>query len=237
MITVAERILHAIELYEDGKYEFALEQAVIAIDISAQRYNKESFSSRTGFIKYLRDHYWIIELMALNGVDLNNSCFSNFTIIAQKGKLIDKPNLWDILYHSVRCELVHSTGIPPTLDFVEEDVITCSQEYISLPSRIFWALLSVVVFSEVNISEKSEGNYYLSYDAPNPLQKFQIIEGNSNQFPKGTSVLSGKKASTAETNSSIRFLIKESWGKPELLRPLYEQYVNVRVALHIPQFS
>jgi hypothetical protein len=46
MITISQRVLHAIELMRQGKYEFALEQAAFALHLLKQSFfgNRNSFA-------------------------------------------------------------------------------------------------------------------------------------------------------------------------------------------------
>lgn len=164
MINISQRVLHAIGLIEQGKYEFALEQAAIAIDISAQRFYQSAYSASSVYKNFLDEYHWVMELMALNGIDLKSSCFSNFTILRQNGQRIHKPQLSDILYHSVRCSLIHNTGVPANLVFNRERKIVLADEYISLPEQVIWGMLASIVFSKCNASEKSEGDYFISYE-------------------------------------------------------------------------
>ena len=194
MITISQRVLHAIDSIERGEYEYALEDATIAIDVSARRRVGKSQSARSDYKAFLSEYFWVIELMALNGIDLEKSVFANLTIEG-----VSVPKLPDLIYHVVRCGLVHSTGLPSNLAFVPGRVASFSHEQISLPAQVIWGLLASVVFAKVNASEKSVGDYFF-------------------------------------TCESSRFLIRDSWGKADLLRPLYDSHVKVRVALNITPF-
>jgi hypothetical protein len=194
MITVAQRVMHAIDGIGRGEYEYALEDAAVAIDISAQRHAGKSSSGRSDYKAFLEQYFWVIELMALNGIDLQKSVFENLTIEG-----ISAPKLPDLIYHVVRCGLVHSTGLPPNLVFVPGRVASFAHEHTSLPAQMIWGLLAIVVFAKVNASEKSVGDYFFNYE-------------------------------------DSRFLIRDNWGKEDLLRTLYDKHVKVRVALNIRPF-
>ncbi len=159
MISVADRVIHAIEAYARGEFEFALEDAAVAVDISAQRYFKKTRSSKADYKAFLNHYLWLIELMALNGIDLQNSVFSNFTIPG-----VQVTGISDILYHVVRCGLVHSTGLPVNLAFTSGRHAVFAHEFIALPAQVIWGLLATVVFAKVNSQEVSRGDYFLSYE-------------------------------------------------------------------------
>jgi len=106
----------------------------------------------------------------------------------------------DLVYHLVRCGLVHSTGLRPSLQFIDGRQLRFAKELIVLPWQVFWGLLACVVFAKVNSDEHSVGNHFLEYG--------------------------GQK-----------WLIADIWGREELIRPLYDADVTVRVALKVPPFT
>jgi hypothetical protein len=195
MISLAQRILHAIDNFERGEFEFALEDAAVAIDVTAQRHFGSSKSNRHQYKLLLDKYFWLIELMALNGINVQESTFEHINI-----RGIAQPRLPDLIYHIVRCGLVHSTGLPSTLQFAEGRTLFFTKDLTVLPAQVLWGLVAIAVFAKVNSTEQSEGEYYLSY--------------------KGQ-----------------RFLIKDHWGREDLIRPVYDRHVQVRVALKITPFA
>jgi hypothetical protein len=195
MITVAQRVMHAIDSVGRGEYEFALEDAAVAIDISAQRHFGKQQSAKSDYKAFLDEYFWLIELMALNGINLETSIFQNLTIPG-----VPVPRMPDLVYHIVRCGLVLSTGLPPNVVFVPGRGALFAHEYVSLPEQVIWGLLASVVFAKANSAEKSDGDCFLSYE-------------------------------------NLRFSIRDHWGREDLIRPIYDQHVKVRVALDITPFN
>ncbi|MGE0670647.1 MAG: hypothetical protein AB7H48_04270 [Parachlamydiales bacterium] len=204
MIKISKRVLHAINLLSQGEYEFALQEAVIAIDVSAKKYYSSEKSSAKNYKNLLREYYWILELFGLNGVNLLQSSFSNLKVMDQ-GKIIANPNLFDIIYHIMRCHLVHNSGIPENMEFNYDRDLIIAKEFISLPIGVIWGLLAIVVFSKINIEETSEGNAYFTY--------------------------------TQIDSVSEKWEVSTHWGKEEVLRRTYEQYVKTRVNFQISKFT
>jgi hypothetical protein len=159
---------------QQGKYELALEQAVIAIDVSVQKYYNLIESSTENYKKFLREYFWVLELMGLNGIDVRESLFCNLTVM-KRGKKIDKPDLFDVIYHTMRCCLVHSTGMPQNVTFNHDRYLLIAKEFISLPIGVVWGLLAIVVFAKINSGETSEGNVYFTYTQTGGiLEQWQI---------------------------------------------------------------
>lgn len=197
IITVAQRVSHAIDSIRRGEYEFALQDAAVAIDVTAQRHYGRSRATKRDYKRFLGEYLWLIELMALNGINLEESFFQNLT---QTIPGVPRPRFTDLLYHVVRCGLVHDTGIPSNVEFVPGRTLMLADDYIRLPAQVIWGLLAIVVFAKANSAEQSAGDYFLSY-------------------------------------KDRQFLIRDHWGREDLLRPLYEQDVKVRVALNITPFD
>jgi len=196
MITLAHRVTHAIDAVARGEYEFALEDAAVAIDISAQRVAAANRSSKANYKEFLERQFWLVELMALNGIAIPESVFGNVEVSGIKGPA----KFSDIIYHLVRCGLVHSTGLPASVRFEDCRGVFLADNLIVLPSQVLWGLLAAVVFAPTNAGEQSEGDYFLEC-------------------------------------AGHRFRIADSWGKEDLIRPLYEAEVRTRVPLLIPRLG
>lgn len=195
MISVADRVLHAINSVEREEFEFALTDVAIAIDISAQRFFRKTHSNRNDYKQFLAQYFWLIELIALNGLDLEKTTFHNLII-----PNVPDPKFWDLIYHLIRCTLVHDTGIPGNVRFEPGNKVTLADNFIILPTRVLWGLLFMVVFAKVNAQEKSQGEYFLSFTEP-------------------------------DLTTEHKFLIRDSWGKEDEIRLLYQQHVKIRVDL------
>ncbi|MCH8082247.1 MAG: cytidylate kinase family protein [Proteobacteria bacterium] len=160
MITVAQRVSHAIDSIRRGEYEFALEDAAVAIDVTAQRHYGIPRSTKRDYKRFLGEYLWLIELMALNGINLEESFFQNLTRTIPG---VPRPRFTDLLYHVVRCGLVHDTGIPSNVEFVPGRILMLADDYIRLPAQVIWGLLAIVVFAKANLAEESAGDYFRQY--------------------------------------------------------------------------
>lgn len=148
MITIGQRVERAIEDINKGAIEFALENICIALDVTSQRLYSKSRSHRDFYKRLLKEYSWLIELIGLPGLNLEESRFGNYPIRAN-----NTPSFQDFIYHIVRCGLVHDTGVPENFKFVDSHIITLDQNLIELPVQLIWALLAIVVFCPVNNRE------------------------------------------------------------------------------------
>lgn len=157
MITLGDRVQLAIDDAGKGCFELALLQVAIAIDITAKRHYKSTKSSGSNYKRLLRDYSWLIELMAFGGINLDESKFGNFPIEGNP-----EPTFQDLVYHIIRCNLVHDDGVPDNFEFVDSDTITFKKDHLVFPKKFIWALLAVVVFCPCNSDEKTADGYWLS---------------------------------------------------------------------------
>jgi hypothetical protein len=157
MITVADRVLHAIDGCERGEFEFALEDVAVAIDMTSKRFAGADRSGESGYKAFLDTYFWLIELMAPNVAEVQASLYQHPTIPD-----VSTPHLRDAIGYFVHCGLVHSTGLPADLRFNAGRQADLSKDLAQIPAQLLWGLLATVVFSNVNANERSSGGYYLT---------------------------------------------------------------------------
>jgi len=149
MLTIADRLDRAIEDIEKGAIDFALESICIALDLTAQRTYHRSHSDKRDYKKLINDYSWLVELIGLPGLNLEDSRFGNYPIRGNP-----TPSFQDLVYHIVRCGLVHDIGVPNNFQFAETHLITLDQDLIEFPITLVWALLAIVVFCPCNSGER-----------------------------------------------------------------------------------
>lgn len=174
-LTIGDRVKHAIEEINRGHYLIALEHASIAIDMTAKKLYKSKLSGRKIYTDLLEKYYWILELMSFQGINLPDSKFGNIPFEWREDQIIEEPNYKDILYHIVRCGLIH--GEPPgsvDLVFDPHDIIFIKDKLLHIPSRVIWGLLGIVVFCSANTSGNTAQNCFFTIDESKNHHKFII---------------------------------------------------------------
>lgn len=109
-ITRAQRVQFAIDEFEKDNFEMALEHVALALDITAQRRYRAKRSTANNYKRLLSEYSWLLEIMAFNGMDIDKSVFRNYPI-----EETPEPTFRDLIYHVVRCKLLHDQGIPENL--------------------------------------------------------------------------------------------------------------------------
>lgn len=166
-MTILEHVLKSFKDGLENDFQSALMNACFAIDGSAQKYFLKEKVGRSEYKKFIRDHYWIIEPMLGGGLNLEETKWQNLNIDNGNGEIIKEPDFADIVYHIFRCSNAHGKGIPLNFEFTEDidgkHTWRISNDYIAMPKKVIWALISVVVFSKVNNNIQTNTGYELTW--------------------------------------------------------------------------
>lgn len=206
-----KHILYAFDDYFAQKQDSALMHACMAIDATAKKFYSHTKSSKRDYKNLIRNYYWIIEPMIGAGLNLEETKWGNLEIDDGYGKIIEKPDFADVIYHVFRCNDAHAQPIPknygllPTSDGHSKWHIADNVLY--MPDRVIWALISVSVFSKANADVKTDGDYYLSWGSESLGMKLE------------------------------KFVLRDWWGREDDLRLFFAKQNIIRVKLENLSFK
>jgi hypothetical protein len=100
--------------------------------------------------------------MSFPGINLEESKFGNFSFKDSRGKDHSEPTFQEIMYHIVRCSLVHGDIPDQPIKLHHEDTIFLGKDTLILPIRLIWGLLGIIVFCKANQGEFTAYSYFLS---------------------------------------------------------------------------
>ncbi len=163
-MSIAQRIMEAIDRMAEGKAEAALISASIAVDATARKEYPQIKQDHRRYQKFLSSNLALITRTAFGNVAITKSLRLNY----QHQRLrADKDGLCSfeqIMHFVVRCGLVHEAEIPNTLAFTDEKPISVRDGRLILPAGFVYGLIAAVVASPVNASEQSEAHYGINVD-------------------------------------------------------------------------
>lgn len=138
---------------QEGDYESALFHICPAIDATAAaEYGKSGRKSYKDFIHanmdLITDVAFGRQMLNLN-IQLNHS---NHDLPMDANGLCA---FQDIVYHLVRCSLMHGQQIPQNITFIPEKRIECNHGDIKLPAPLIYGFIIAVVCSPANAHEQS----------------------------------------------------------------------------------
>ena len=147
-----------------GKVLPALDDIVRAIEWTAKRRFPSEKLTGKRYIEFLREKIDIIQHMMGGGIDLEKTKFG--IIRTDSGKVIS-PDFAELIYHSIRCKIIHEGRIGNNIEITHTDdknsaLWIFGMGKTQIPDRLIYALIGTVVFSVENKDIKDESSADLS---------------------------------------------------------------------------
>lgn len=130
-------------LYDNNKYDEALTLVCISVDACASKKYESKYNGEK-YKKYLRDNFSIICKYGFPGIQA--SCIKIRNIKNVKLITDDKGfvGVEDIIYHLIRCGLVHECNIDETIELTEKTEIGSDNNKFFIPKDIILGLIASV---------------------------------------------------------------------------------------------
>jgi len=153
-VSVGDRIQSVIDHMQKGKIELGLSDVCIAVDITAQKYFKENKSSAECYKKFLDENMWII-LMTGMGSLITETIKLPFVHSDIKSDKEGYCTLQQIIYHIMRCGLVHGTGEKNKIIWNPRIQLAIDLDgNLNLSPSFIWGLVLIVITCDVNKDER-----------------------------------------------------------------------------------
>ena len=108
-VSVGQRVQSMIDHMSKGEIELALSDICIAIDITSQKYYNEPNSSASCYKRFLKENIWMIVVTGMGSL-ITEAVKLPFTHKDIKSDYEGYCTLEQIIYHVMRCGLIHGTG-------------------------------------------------------------------------------------------------------------------------------
>ena len=134
-------------LYNNNKYEEALCLVCISVDAcSRNQYPGKRSSER--YKLFLKDHFSTICRYGFPGIEASNIRIKvNVPNIALKPDSNGYVDMEQIIYHILRCSLVHECNIENNIQFTDTSIIGDWGEKFNIPRDIIFGLIEAVIES------------------------------------------------------------------------------------------
>lgn len=141
-------------LYDNEKYDESLCLACIAIDAcSAKEFPNKRNAER--YKLFLKKYFSIICRYGFLGIEASNIRIKvnvpNVALRTDKDNYVD---MEQIIYHVLRCGLVHECNIEKTIHFTDTTIIGDWNDKFYLPKTIIWGLIASVEQNNMLIASK-----------------------------------------------------------------------------------
>jgi hypothetical protein len=159
-MSIAKRISEAIDRLVARDAEGALIPISIAVDATAQMvYPMEK--NNVAYKTWLHNNLWLITKVGFGNVSINNFHFrfDHPDVTPDKDGYV---SIDQILYHLVRCGLLHQAKLPSNIQFNYEGEIKLGDNEIVFDSSIIYGMIAAVVVSPFNSGETIPIQYGLT---------------------------------------------------------------------------
>lgn len=131
-------------LYDNKKYDEALCLVCIAIDArSSVQYPGKGNAKR--YKLFLKSHFSTICRYGFPGIEASNiSIRVNVPNVNLKPDHNGYVDMEQIIYHVLRCDLVHECNIERTIQFTDRSIIGDWDEKFYIPKDIIWGLIEAI---------------------------------------------------------------------------------------------
>lgn len=153
MTGIGKRVAEAVDKLRTGDFEGALIPACIAVAATSRKV-RPTGPDHAVYKAFLRDHIELITRVAFGNIAILNLRieFSHADLIPDHEGLV---TLEQILYHVVRCGLIHEAELTTTLKFTDDGIMKVDQ----LPAKLIHGMIGAVLADASNADETIEPGY------------------------------------------------------------------------------
>lgn len=173
-------ISNAIKNYKAGEYNVALSLTCSALDATAKKINPHLNNNRS-IKKFISDNMRIVSFFGLPGISCGELRIGCDSIPEIKKDAENCVGLEDVIYHAIRCNLIHECKPDPRIEFTTHTHIGGEKDgKFFLPSQILNGLIFSVLLQDVN--EKEKVNFKMEIKLPNKIYDINELWGKKEEL-------------------------------------------------------
>ena len=166
-MSIGTFVSSSLELLNEGKYDVALSLACSAVDAtSAKCFPTEKFNNAR-YKSFLTKNMRIVTTYGMPGVIAGGIRIKCINIPELKTDADSMAGLEDILYHVIRCGLIHQCEIEERIEFTERTQLGDFEGKFKIPFAIVFGLIMAVILSKENSSEIMPNDKEISINGKN----------------------------------------------------------------------
>ena len=153
-VSVGQRVQSMIDHMSKGEIELALSDICIAIDITSQKYYNEPNSSASCYKRFLKENIWMIVVTGMGSL-ITEAVKLPFTHKDIKSDYEGYCTLEQIIYHVMRCGLIHGTGEESKIVWNTNVPLAIDKDQnLNISPSFIWGLALCVITCPVNLHER-----------------------------------------------------------------------------------
>ncbi|XOF33605.1 MAG: hypothetical protein ACL93V_16675 [Candidatus Electrothrix sp. YB6] len=161
-MSIGTFISSAIDNLNKNRYDVALALVCSAVDATASTQYPEIKENNKRYKKFLKNNMRIITTYGFPGITASGISIKCHNIPDIKADSEGHTDIENILYHIIRCSLIHQCEIDQRIDFVPYTHIGDFEDKFRIPDSLVFGLLLSVVLAECNKQEKLDKDYVLN---------------------------------------------------------------------------
>lgn len=161
-MSIGTFISGAIENLNKNRHDVALALVCSAVDATSSRQYPEIKENNKRYKQFLKNNMRIITTYGFPGITASGISIKCHNIPDIKTDSEGHTDIENILYHIIRCSLIHQCELDQQIDFVPYTHIGDFENKFRIPDSLVIGLLLSVVLAECNNQEKLDENYILN---------------------------------------------------------------------------
>jgi len=155
--------------FEQKQYDISLALACSAVDATASKCGYEG-KNNTKYKQFLKENMRVITTFGFPGISASGikiKCVNIPDLKTDNNNMVDIEN---IIYHTIRCGLIHQCDIDSQIEFTPDTFIGDFISKFKIPQNIVIGLIVAVVLAKCNQNE----HLCKDYSIINPLTKERV---------------------------------------------------------------
>mgnify|MGYP000288195872 CR=1 FL=1 len=158
-MSIGSFISSSLDLLKAEIYDVALSLACSAVDAtSAKMYPDEKYNN-VRYKSFLKENMRIVTTFGMPGVSAGGIKIKCVNIPGLKTDKESMASLEDIIYHIIRCGLIHQCEIEDRIEFTEKTMLGDFENKFRIPYAIIFGLVMAVILAKVNSSENMKSSH------------------------------------------------------------------------------
>ena len=155
--------------FEQKQYDISLALACSAVDATASKCGYEG-SNNTKYKQFLKENMRMITTFGFPGISASGIKIKCVNITGFKTDNNNRVDIENIIYHTIRCGLIHQCDIDSQIEFTPDTFIGDFINKFKMPRNLVIGLIVAVVRAKCNQNEQLCEDYLIT----NPLTKKKI---------------------------------------------------------------
>ena len=151
----------AIDSLNSHRPDVALALVCAAVDATASLSHPDIQKNNEKYKRFLTDNMRVITTYGFPGLVASGIRIKCDNIPHVKKDSDGHADFVDILYHIIRCSIIHQCAIDETIEFVPFSHMGDNGNKFHVPNTMIWGLLMAVVLSECNKDQRLDKKYML----------------------------------------------------------------------------